>query len=80
MPPSMCIHDDPEIGSRFIADELRQVGIVAGENRVSRLCTMQRIWSVHSAREACNDGPELPCTMTLSNATSRVWPQRAVAH
>jgi transposase InsO family protein len=44
-------HDDPAFGYRFIADELRQLGIAAGENRVARLCSQQRIWSVF-AREA----------------------------
>ena len=39
-------HDDPAFGYRFIADELRQLGIAAGENRVARLCSQQRIWSV----------------------------------
>ena len=38
--------DDPEFGYRFIADELPGRGIVAGENRVARLCSQQRIWSV----------------------------------
>jgi transposase InsO family protein len=39
--------DDPEFGYRFICDELDlEHGIRAGENRVSRLCTQQGIWSV----------------------------------
>lgn len=43
-------HDDPEFGYRFIADELGERGIKAGENRVARLCSQQRIWSVLTPR------------------------------
>lgn len=42
--------DDPAFGYRFIADELRQRGITAGENRVARLCRQQRIWSVFAKK------------------------------
>ena len=41
-------HDDPEFGYRFIADELSAHGITASCNRVNRLCTQQRLWSVHA--------------------------------
>ena len=34
--------DDPAFGYRFIADELPGRGIVAGENRVARLCSQER--------------------------------------
>ena len=37
--------DDPEFGYRLLADELDEVGIVAGENRVHRLCRQEQIWS-----------------------------------
>ena len=40
--------DDPEFGYRFIADELADQGVKASRNRVNRLCTVARIWSVHS--------------------------------
>ena len=43
-------HDDPEFGYRFIADELARAGVVASRNRVNRLCTMARLWSVHSRK------------------------------
>ena len=43
-------HDDPEFGYRFIADELARTGVVASRNRVNRLCTMARLWSVHSRK------------------------------
>jgi transposase InsO family protein len=47
-------HDDPGFGYRFIADELPGHGIVAGENRVQRLCSAQRIWSVHAKKRGLN--------------------------
>ena len=34
--------DDPAFGYRFTADELREQGITAGENRVARLRSQQR--------------------------------------
>ncbi len=42
--------DDPEFGYRFIADELAEQGLPAGENRVARLCSQQRIFSVHARK------------------------------
>src|SRR5687768_15634161 len=42
--------DDPAFGYRFIADELRERGLKAGENRVARLCSQQRIWSVFAKK------------------------------
>jgi putative transposase len=47
-------HDDPAFGYRFISDELPALGIIAGENRVSRLCSVQRIWSIHSKKRGLN--------------------------
>jgi transposase InsO family protein len=43
-------HDDPAFGYRFIADELARQGHTAGENRVARLCSAQRIFSVFARR------------------------------
>jgi transposase InsO family protein len=43
-------HDDPAFGYRFIADELPARGIVAGENRVARLCSAQLIFSVFAKK------------------------------
>ena len=37
--------DDPEFGYRFIADELEAAGHVASENRVHRLCSLQKVAS-----------------------------------
>jgi hypothetical protein len=46
--------DDPAFGYRFIADELRDRGLQAGENRVARLCSQQRIWSVFAKKPGLN--------------------------
>jgi transposase InsO family protein len=52
-------HDDPAFGYRFIADELADRGLPAGENRVARLCSQQRIWSVFAKKRglSCKPGP-----------------------
>jgi hypothetical protein len=42
--------DDPAFGYRFIADELPARGVTAGENRVARLCSQQRIWSAFAKK------------------------------
>ncbi len=53
-------HDDPEFGYRFIADELPARGIVAGRNRVQRLCTQQRLFSAHAKRRGLSRRPGPP--------------------
>ena len=50
-------NDDPTFGYRFIADELPAKGIRAGENRVARLCSQQRIWSLHARKRGLNRKP-----------------------
>lgn len=48
---ALDIHrDDTAFGYRFISDELPALGITAGENRVQRLCSSQRIWSVFAKK------------------------------
>ena len=37
--------DDPEFGYRLLADELERAGLTAGERRVWRLCSQQKLWS-----------------------------------
>lgn len=55
------IHDDdPAFGYRFIADELPEKGITAGENRVQRLCRNHGIWSVFSKKRGLNRRPGPP--------------------
>lgn len=52
---AMDIHaDDPAFGYRFIADELPARGVQAGHNRVARLCSQQRIWSVFAKKKGLN--------------------------
>jgi len=53
-------HDDPEFGYRFITDELAAAGWRASRNRVGRLCTQQRLWSVHSRKRGRHRKPGPP--------------------
>jgi transposase InsO family protein len=53
-------HDDPEFGYRYIADELADQGVRASRNRVNRLCTSQRLWSVHSRKRGLTRRPGPP--------------------
>ena len=53
-------HDDPEFGYRFITDELVEYGITASRNRVNRLCSQQRIWSVHARKRGLHRQPGPP--------------------
>lgn len=47
-------HDDPAFGYRFIADELNAMGMAVGENRVARLCSLQRIYSIFAKKRGLN--------------------------
>lgn len=51
--------NDPAFGYRFLADELTRAGIDAGERRVWRLCSQQRLWSitVRKGRKQTGKGP-----------------------
>jgi hypothetical protein len=42
--------DDPTDGYRFIADELARRGSTASENRVWRICSMQKRFSLHAEK------------------------------
>jgi putative transposase len=46
--------DDPTFGYRFIADELKAAGHRTSERRVWRLCSQQRLWSLHSKKRGLN--------------------------
>ena len=77
---ALDIHrDDPAFGYRFIADELRELGITAGENRVARLCSQQRIWSIFSKKRGLNrkSGPPVHDDLVdrhfTATAPNRVW-------
>lgn len=52
--------DDPEFGYRLLTGELRLKGVTASENRVWRLCSQQRIFSVHSRKRGLNRKPGPP--------------------
>ncbi len=68
---ALDIHaDDPAFGYRFIADGLREQGITAGENRVARLCSQQRIWSIFAKKPASIARPARRCTTTWSTGSS----------
>lgn len=55
--------DDPAFGYRFIADELPSRGITAGENRVARLCSQDRIWSIFANKRG-TEPPIRPASPT----------------
>ena len=58
---ALDIHaEDPAFGYRFIADELPEKGITAGENRVQRLCRDHGIWPVFSKKPVLNRRPAPP--------------------
>ena len=71
--------DDPEFGYRFIADELPARGVRAGRNRVSRLCTQQRLWSAHARKRGLARKPGPPVHDDLVERTftaaelDRLW-------
>jgi putative transposase len=67
---ALDIHaDDLGYGYRFIADELAEHGIVASENRVWRLCSTQRIFSVRSKKRGLNRKPGSPVHDDLLKVT-----------
>jgi putative transposase len=71
--------DDPAFGYRFIADELPARGVTAGENRVARLCSQQRIWSVFSKKRGLSRkaGPPVHDDLVARQFTAagpdRIW-------
>ena len=67
--------DDPAFGYRFIADELKDQGLAAGENLVQRLYSSQRIFSVFAKKRGLTRRPARPFMTTWSSGTSP-WPGR----
>lgn len=58
---ALDIHeDDPAFGYRFIADELTAAGHQVGENRVARLCSLQRIYSIFAKKRGLHRRPGPP--------------------
>jgi hypothetical protein len=71
---ALDIHaDDPAFGYRFIADELAARGIVAGENKVARLCSQERIWSIFAKKRGLNrrSGPRSTTTSSTGSLAPR---------
>ena len=52
--------DDPTLGYRFLTDELADVGVVASENRVWRLCSIAGVFASHHRRSAKSRRPGPP--------------------
>ncbi|MGL5441186.1 MAG: IS3 family transposase [[Mycobacterium] stephanolepidis] len=58
---ALDIHrDDPEFGYRFIADELAERGYTVSENRVQRLCALQKIYCMHAKARGRSARPGPP--------------------
>lgn len=78
--------DDPAFGYRFIADELLGRGIIAGENRVARLCSQQRIWSVFAKKRGLNkkSGPpvhdDLVARKFTAHKPNQLWLKDITEH
>jgi len=52
--------DDPTLGYRFLTDELEHEGILAGENRVHRLCRIGGLWASHAKKKGKVGKPGSP--------------------
>jgi putative transposase len=67
-------------GTRFIADELPARGITAGENKVARLCSQQRIWSAFAKKRGLGRkaGPPVHDDLVRREFTA-AGPEAAVA-
>jgi putative transposase len=52
--------DDPTLGYRFLTDELADVGIIASENRVWRLCSTAGIFASHARKKSKAGKPGPP--------------------
>ena len=77
---ALAVHrDDPEFGYRFIADELKDAGVVVSERRVWRLCSQQHMWSVFSKKPGLSRkaGPPVHNDLVLrdfnADTADQVW-------
>ena len=52
--------DDPTLGYRFLTDELEEIGVAAGENRVHRLCQIGGIQASHAKKKGKSGRPGPP--------------------
>lgn len=58
---AIAVHaQEPELGYRLIADELRAAGHQVSDNRVARLCSRQGIRAAHSRQRATSCKPQPP--------------------
>jgi putative transposase len=67
--------DDPTLGYRFITDELADVGIVASENRVWRLCAVAGIAASHAKKKGKAGRPGPPVhddLLAVTDAKGRI--------
>jgi transposase InsO family protein len=64
--------EDPAFGYRFLADELAAAGHRAGERRVWRLCSQQRLWSTitEKGRKSKQPGPPVHDDLVQRNFTA----------
>ena len=64
--------DDPEFGYRFVADEIAEKGVVASERRVWRICSEQRLWSLHAKKRGLTRkaGPPVHDDLVLRQFTA----------
>ena len=52
--------DDPSLGYRFLSDELADIGILASEHRVWRLCSIAGVFASHARKRAKAGKPGPP--------------------
>lgn len=70
---ALDIHrDDPEFGYRFVSDEIADHGVTASERRVWRLCSEQKLWSLHAKKRGLTRkaGPPVHDDLVLRQFTA----------
>ena len=70
---ALDIHlDDPEFGYRFVSDEIAERGVRASERRVWRICSQQRLWSLHAKKRGLTRkaGPPVHDDLVLRQFTA----------
>lgn len=78
--------DDPAFGYQLLADELVRAGIAAGERRVWRLCSQQKLWSttVRTGRTGKRPGPAVRDDYLrrdfTATALNRTWVTNITEH
>ena len=70
---ALDIHrDDPEFGYPFVSDEIADHGVTASERRVWRLCSEQKLWSLHAKKRGLTRkaGPPVHDELVLRQFTA----------